>query len=74
VSARTPPIRWVSRQGGTWNGRAAFEAALDLLEKEPLASLSPKQRPAYLALHAARSLERSTHSSPRRTLPCSAKP
>lgn len=54
----SPPIRWVSRQELAWNEHAAFEAALDLLEKEPLAALSPEQRLAHLAFHAARSLER----------------
>lgn len=53
----SPPIRWVSRQELAWNENAAFEAALDLLEKEPLASLSPEQRLAHLAFHAARALE-----------------
>jgi len=52
------PIRWVSRQELAWNEQATFEAALDLLEKETLAALSPEQRLAHLAFHAARSLER----------------
>lgn len=51
-----PPLRWVSRAERAWDDDAVWKACVDLLEKEPIESLSPEQRVAYFALHADREL------------------
>ena len=63
MSARTPPIRWVSRQELAWDGEAAWTATLDLLEREDPASFSAEQRTAWLVWSHARGLESGERAS-----------
>ncbi|MBM3987549.1 MAG: hypothetical protein FJ294_06285 [Planctomycetes bacterium] len=54
----SPPIRWISRQELAWNEDAAWNATLDLLEREDPASFSAEQRTAWLVWCHARDLAR----------------
>ena len=63
MSARTPPIRWVSRQELAWDGEAAWTATLGLLEREDPASFSAEQRTAWLVWSHARGLESGERAS-----------